>query len=175
MRGPPQGRTFRRAWSAVSRSVRDAAGRHGFAEPDVLLRWHEVVGAALAGVCRPLRVEYGRRATGLGATLTVATDGAHATEIAHQSQQIIDRVNGFYGYRAVSRIRIDQSAGHAPGFAERGTGFAPEAATPDVKDSNARARAEAITARVENPELRAALTGLGESILGRRAGAPGKD
>lgn len=160
---PHRGTTFRRAYSAVERNIGKAAGKHGFAEKDVLLRWREVVGEALANVCRPVNVSYGARKSGLGATLTIAAEGAHAPEIAHETSRIIERVNRFYGYAAVSRIRLTQTA---TGFAEPAASFrpAPEPADRRVAEGNA----EAMASGIENDEFRAALVALGASILTRR-------
>lgn len=151
--------TFRRAWSAAARTVGAAAGRHGFAEPDVILRWREVVGEALAAVCRPVKVTYGARRTGLGATLVVAAEGAHAPEVAHETPRIIDRVNRFYGYAAVSRVKVTQAA--PAGFAEAPAPFAPEPSRVAV----AREMAETLARPIADDDLRAALAALGTSIL----------
>jgi hypothetical protein len=53
-----------------------------------------------------VKVNYGRE--GLGAGLVLLTNGANAPIVQAQSKQIIDRVNGVYGYNAISRVRITQ-------------------------------------------------------------------
>ncbi len=167
---------FRQAFSAVRRKVGQASGRHGFAEPDVLLKWREVVGPELAGTCRPVKVSYSakRGGSGLGATLVIATDSAHAPQVSHQSARIIERVNRFYGYAAVSRVKVTQEftrkAG-AGGFAEPAAGFVPEARPDPV----AREKAESLAASVRNEELRAALTALGERIYSGAAARKGAE
>jgi hypothetical protein len=161
-----RGGGFRRA-SEQTRPVLDkVAGRHGFAQADVLLRWAEIVGEALAPTCRPVRVSYrgdrgGERS--LGATLIVHTNGARAPEVEHLAPRIIERVNQFYGYRAVARIRITQT-GTAPGLAEAQAAFAPPADGPTGGDT---ALAAALTEGVEDAGLRAALTRLGANVLAR--------
>ena len=84
----------------------------------------EIAGEALAGICRPIKVSYASRSASLGATLVLAADGARGPEIDAQKTRIIERVNSYYGYRAVSRISIDQSRSPA-----RMQGFAEPAAT----------------------------------------------
>ncbi len=173
-----RGGGFRRAGDQTRPVLDQVAGRHGFAQADVLLRWAEIVGEALAPTCRPVRVSYrgerGRNSGpghGLGATLVVRTDGARAPEVDHLAPRIIERVNQFYGYRAVSRIRITQT-GVAPaprpvagaGFAEGQAAFA--AAVESTEEDTARAAA--LTQGVEDAGLRAALTRLGANVLARR-------
>jgi hypothetical protein len=170
-----QGKTrrggFRRA-SDETRPVLDkVAGRHGFAQVDVLLRWAEIVGEALAPTCRPVRVRYrGERGRdqGFGATLVVQTTSARAPEIEHLAPRIVERVNQFYGYRAVARIRITQT-GTAPGFAEAQAAFARPETVPSGGDT---AQAAALTAGVEDEGLRAALTRLGANVLARTRTRP---
>lgn len=165
---PRRGRGFFRAGETTRPQLRQAAARYGFAETDVLTRWPEVVGEALAGLCHPLKVSYGR-ARALGATLIVQVEGARAPEVEMSAPRIIERVNGFYGYRAISRIRITQAtglAGRAAGFAEERTPFQGPPAASDPAPA-ALKRAAEIAAPVENPDLRAALTRLGAYVLSR--------
>lgn len=163
---PRRARGFLRAGETTRTQVRKAAANYGFAETDVLTRWPEVVGEALAGLCHPLKVSYGRT-RGLGATLLVATDGARAPEVEMSAPRIIERVNGFYGYRAIARVKVTQAAESLTreGLAAPGNSrSAPEPAAPALK------RAAEIAAPVENPELRAALTRLGAYVLSRPRG-----
>jgi hypothetical protein len=174
-----RGSGFRRASDETRPMLDKVAGRHGFAQADVLLRWAEIVGEALAPTCRPVRVSYrgGRdgakdgergRDQRLGATLVVQTNGARAPEIEHLATRIIERVNQFYGYRAVSRIRITQT-GAAPAVAEAPAAFARPDAGPTGDDT---ARAAALTEGVEDVGLRGALTRLGANVLARSRTRP---
>ena len=106
-----RGRSFHRAGTALRRRISEAAAKRGFAEPDILLRWPEIVGAELAEQVRPVQISYGRASPGFGATLVVQVPGARATEIEHRAGRIVERVNAFYGYRAVSRLKLTQATG----------------------------------------------------------------
>lgn len=164
------GRGFRRVSASARAPLSLAASRYGFAAADLLSRWPEAAGEAFAGVCRPVRVSYGR-SRGLGATLLVETEGAHAIEVEMQAPLLIERVNAFYGYRAISRLKVTQTGGGAaaPGFAE---GQAPWAGpgTAAAADPRARARAESAAERAASPALRAALTRLGTYVFAHSRG-----
>ncbi|MDH3665877.1 MAG: DciA family protein [Paracoccaceae bacterium] len=168
----PQERTrkrgggFRRPSEAARKHLGNAAATHGFAEPEVLLRWSEIVGEGLSGLCMPVKVTYPRD-HGLAATLIVCAEGARAPEVAHLEPRIIERVNQFYGYRAIGRLKLTQTTGN-PGFAEPAAAFtgAPEA-TAAEPGPEAKAAASRLTNGIENPELRAALTRMGAHILAR--------
>ena len=146
--------------------LEEVAGRHGFAQADVLLRWAEIAGEALAPTCRPVRVSY-RGDRRFGATLVVQADGARAPEVEHLAPSIIERINQFYGYRAVSRLRITQS-GQRGGFAEASARSAGASAAPPATPTDAEtARAAQLTEGIEDADLRAALTRLGAHVLAR--------
>ena len=170
--GPRRGRAFHRAGGTVATRLSEAAARRGFAEPGILVRWGEIVGADLAGDCQPVKISYGRASPGLGATLLVRAAGARATEIEHRAPQIVQRVNAFYGYRAVSRLRLTQASGargRARGFAEPAAPFAGKPAEPDgpppEPDPDAQARAAAMVSGIRRPGLRDALARLGAAVL----------
>jgi hypothetical protein len=86
---------------------RKAFRRFGFVESAVVARWAEIVGPAYARVSSPesLRFPQGKRS---GGTLRLSVSGAHALTLQHVEPQIIERVNRFFGYAAVSRISIQQ-------------------------------------------------------------------
>lgn len=185
-----KGRMFHRPTNAVRSHLRKAAAAKGFAEPDVLLRWEEAVGPHLAGLCQPMKVSYG---SSIGATLTVRVDGGHAPEIKHQEPQIVERINRFYGYRAISRLKLTQATGlkgplsprrgvtpdpsGQPGFAEPLAVFTgkpnPKSTrrpSEQVPDAAAAAKAAALTEEIQNPDLRAALERMSTWVLSNEPG-----
>ena len=162
---PRRGR-FTSAAETLRRTLRESAARRGFAEPKVLTHWPEIVGARLAGLATPVRVTY-PRGSGLGATLVVHAEGARAPEVEHLGPQIVERVNRFYGYRAISRVRVVQTAPTPAGFAEAAPGWkGPE--EPPEPGPEERAEAARLAAAIRDEELRLALTRVGAHILARR-------
>jgi len=172
-----RGRGFRSPAETARKRLGEAAARHGFAEPDVLMRWPEVVGERWSGLCVPVKVSYARSqeagSRGLGATLVVRTEGARATEVEHMGPRIIERVNQFYGYRAIDRLKVTQttgaggaSGGASGGFAEEPARFAGRpSAAPAEPDAAAKARAAEMTRGIQNEALRAALARMGAHVL----------
>ncbi len=81
--------------------------KFGFVQHSVVSRWPEIVGERLARVSGPesIRFPHGKRAEGV---LTLIVGGAHATMMQHVAPEIIERVNRFFGYAAVSRVVISQ-------------------------------------------------------------------
>lgn len=154
---------FSRAATLMQARIRKASEGRGFSETRLLTHWADIVGQDVADIANPVDVTYARG--GMGATLTLLTTGAQAPMLEMQKEQICEKVNACYGYRAISRIRITQTA--PTGFAEGRVAFRakkPIAKQPDVgvvKDAQRAAET------VENNELRAALEALGTNVLSK--------
>ena len=165
-----RGGGFSAAGQLVQSRVQAAGRKRGFAVARVLTHWTEVVGPEIAALCQPVKVAYGRG--GLGATLTVLARGASGPMVQAQLSVIRDRVNACYGYNAVSKVRITQTAPGGFGEAKSPFGpapFDPAPTAPQPPDDAAARRAEDTFARdVTDPGLRAALAGLGARIITRQ-------
>ena len=159
-------RGFTRTSSLLKKSIRRASESRGFSESRVLTNWAEIVGADIAAIARPVEVSYGRQ--GMGATLTVLTTGAQAPMLEMQKEQLRDKVNAVYGYNAISRIRITQTA--PTGFAEGKVSFdhRPKPKQPAPPDPAVREEAEKLTAPIGDMSLRSALELLGQNVLSKR-------
>jgi len=156
---------FKRSAALLAPHIRKASETRGFAVSRVLTHWAEIAGEDIAAIARPVEVSYGRQ--GFGATLTVLTTGAHAPMLEMQKEALRERVNAAYGYNAISRVRLTQTA--PTGFAEGQASFAHHApynpkAAPDPATTRA---ASDLAAPVRDEGLRAALEDLGRNVLSR--------
>lgn len=160
-------RGFEAAASLLRERIRTAGESRGFAVARLLTHWPEVVGAEIAAIARPVKMGYGKG--GFGATLTLLTTGAQAPILEMRKPEIRERVNACYGYNAISRIHITQTA--PTGFAEGQAAFAaaPATARPPADDSALAGRAAEAAAGVQDEGLRAALEALGRNVLNRTA------
>ncbi len=154
---------FRRADALLQGRIRDASATRGFAQSRLLTQWAEIAGPEIAGIARPVEVSYGRG--GIGATLVLLTTGAHAPMLEMQAPKLRERVNAIYGYNAISRIRITQTA--PTGFADGQIAFqhtAADSARPEPAPE-LRAKAAAQVAPIADDGLRSALERLAANIL----------
>lgn len=156
---------FKRTSSLLEGRIRRAGESRGFAVTRLLTHWDEIAGPDLAPLARPVEVKYGRQ--GLGATLTLLTDGARAPLVEMQKEALRQRVNSVYGYNAIARIRITQTA--ATGFADGQVAFGrPAAPAAPPEDPAAAIAARAAASDVEDEGLRAALEALARNVLSKR-------
>lgn len=163
-------RGFERTSSLLKPRIRKAGEARGFAVTRLLTHWEEIAGPEVARIARPVEVSYGRGAD-FGATLVLLTTGANAPMLEMQKDQIRERVNATYGYSAISRIRITQTA--PTGFAEGQAQFARRPKQPDTApDPQTIATAHAATEGVQDKTLRGALEALAQNVLSRRKTTP---
>lgn len=154
---------FSRASGLMQTRIRKASEARGFAVTRLLTHWAEIVGEGTAKIATPVKVSYGKG--GMGATLSVLTTGAQAPMLEMQKEQIRDKVNACYGYRAISRVRITQTA--PVGFTEGRVTF--DNAPKQRKEHAPAIKAEAteMSNDVTSPELREALAALGANVLSK--------
>lgn len=155
---PPRRRMrgFEPAATLIAPQLRRSAESRGFAVARLLTDWPEIVGAQTAAHTRPVKVSHSRT-QGLGATLTILTDGAHAPLVQMELPRIRERVNAVYGFNAIARITVTQTA--AQGFAEGQAQFLhrpppPVEATPSP---DALKQAETLASRFTDPGLAASI------------------
>ncbi len=162
-------RGFEAAANLVANRVRTVGESRGFAVARLLTHWAEVVGPDIAAQTRPVKISHGK---GFGATLTLLVQGARAPLITMQLDQIRKRVNACYGFNAVARITLTQTAptgfADAGGFAEDQAGFAGAPRQPRAPDPAQTAAAQAIAEGFSDAQLSAAVRQMALNILSRR-------
>lgn len=157
-------RGFEATGGLLKDQIRSVGESRGFAVARLLTHWAEIAGEEMARLTRPVKVGYGRE--GMGATLTLLTTGAVAPMVEMQKEKLRERVNAAYGYAAISRISLTQTA--MSGFAEGQAQFTPAAKPVARPDPEVLARAAETAAPVQDPALRAALEAMAQNILTRR-------
>lgn len=175
---PPRrdNRTFgTRALASMLPRVTGPIFKHrGFAEAGILTDWPAIVGPYLAGHTMPEKISFPRGSRSAG-TLHVVSESAFAPELQHVEPQLLERINGYFGYGAVCRLKIQHGR-----VTHANLDAAPRAqadrrlrggvASPATLYGDA-AVAPGATMAVENQPLRAALDRLGQAVRNRQDGA----
>ena len=130
-------------------------GKRGFAEGGLAADWPGIVGNEIASRCMPGKLSFERHAERRDGTLTLRVEAPFATELQHLAPQVMERINGYFGYRAVARLRLKQVP-PAPRAARQ----APPPAARVEDEAALERRLDA----VEDPDLRAALGRLGRAL-----------
>ena len=83
--------------------------KKGMLTVDVVLFWEQIVGQELSLYTRPEKITFKNNERNNGTLYVAVPNGAFALELQHREKFILDKVNSFFGYQAVSSMRIRQS------------------------------------------------------------------
>jgi hypothetical protein len=111
--------------SFVPGLTRKAFEKYGFSAATLLTDWAQIAGAELAHYTVPERLKWPRGAEAYGkveqgeegrpgATLVLRVDPARALDVEYKSRQIVERINAYFGYRAVAALRLIQTPVESP-------------------------------------------------------------
>ncbi|MBW8640123.1 DciA family protein [Hoeflea sp. WL0058] len=122
--------------------------------------WDEVVGPDYVDCTRPEAIKWPRRSGPdeqfVPGVLTIACEGARALFLAHETDQLIQRLNAVFGFPAVDRVKIVQKPVSAqPRRAARVRPMAPEQ----------QGRLDRMLEQIEDDRLRQALDRLGKAVM----------
>ncbi len=134
--------------------------RFGFIQSSIVSRWREIVGEKYADVSAPesIRFPQGKKSNG---TLTLVIERAFGPMMQHVEPIIIERVNRFFGYEAVTRVTLRQ------GEVARAK---PKAPKPELRPVPAEIGDS--LREIADPELRAVLTSLAQGVASAPDGLP---
>ena len=144
----------------LNRCLGDTFAKQGFASTDIVTHWPEIVGAEIAAHAEPIKLQWprGDAENPEPATLVLRVQGPAALEVQHLSDVILERVNRFFGWRAVKRIALRQ-APLTHGTKRKG---------PSPPDPAQVARVAETLPAIDDDGLRAALARLGAAVKSPR-------
>ncbi|GGZ03668.1 DUF721 domain-containing protein [Novosphingobium colocasiae] len=151
----PRGGAARQIADLMPEVGRTAFRRFGFVQSSVVSRWPDIVGPRHARVCIPESIRFppGEKSEGI---LQLVVVPAHAPLIQHVIPEIIERVNRFFGYNAVARVKIRQGEVKPPPASAQKT--APPSLKPVPLELGESLR------DIGDPELRAVLESLARAM-----------
>jgi hypothetical protein len=144
--------------ASLPRIAKPVLGKQGLGEAQLLQEWPAIIGDELARYCWPIKLSFprGRRRDG---TLRLRVVSALALELQHREPVLLERINAYFGYRAVIRLALVQGA------------TPPGPQRPPAPRPLAPAERQALGERLDgvaDERLRAALERLGSAIIGRQ-------
>lgn len=150
--------------AVTDKLTRPLLGKRGLAEGDLVRHWAAIVGPTLAALSQPESVRFPRDKRDNGELTIRVGSGPAATMLQHEAPRIIERVNRFYNYAALSRMKIIQ-APLPPRRATKGPEMRPLSSAEEQD-------LQATVAGIADPDLKEALLSLGRSMRGRQKKDP---
>ncbi len=122
--------------------------KRGFYDVDIIADWENIVGPQWAKMTSPHKLNFNAHTRRSGTLHILVAPGANVL-LLHVEQQIIDRVNTHFGFEAVNRLKLMHGHVIVPVTAKRKT--SAQQPLPEIEG-------------VKDPDLKAALQGLGQSL-----------
>jgi len=130
---------------------------------DLLAGWEDIVGPDYAPCTMPEKISWPKRADDgdpfKPGMLIVACEGAKALFFQHETIQILERINHFFGFQAIEKIRIVQKPVMRK---QKNRPIDPQ--LPIEK----QARLEAVLDQIGDPQLRKRLEAFGKGVYSRK-------
>lgn len=148
--------------SFVGGVIEPLLAKRGFATADLIAAWADVVGPRYARSTQPDRLIWPRTAGAeganrpRGATLVIRVDAGMAIYLQHETAVLLERINGFLGFGAVTVLKIVQAPVSPPAPIKKKSAPSPAVAK----------KASDAVAEIESDALRDALERLGRGVFG---------
>lgn len=131
---------------------------------DLITAWPELVGEEFRETTRPEKIDWPRRAHEddpfKPATLIVACENSVALFFQHEQSPLLERINVFFGFEAIGRIRILQKAvldqTKKKAVQKRKVSSDDEVKLAEILDA------------IDDPDLKETLQKLGRGVLSRK-------
>ena len=149
----------------VSKLLNPVIERRAGMTMDLLAAWEHIVGEQHCQHSRPEKLHWPRQASDDDpfepATLIVACEGGHALYLQHDSATIIERINTYFGFTAVARLKLVQKPiGNLVSVRDQKRKQKKQPLPEDKK-----ANLAAMLKDISDPDLRAALEKMGRGVF----------
>ena len=98
----------------VQKLARPLLGQHGFTQVELITHWSDIMGSELAIGVKPIKLTFPAKDRMHGTLHVRTAGGAFALLLEHQKERIMERVNTYFGYPAISSLKIEQGGIHLP-------------------------------------------------------------
>jgi len=149
--------------SSISNSIlpfaKQILGKKGFVEIDILTNWETIIGKELSAYTLPQRIDFKKDQRNNGILHLEVPAGAFAVEVKHKENLILERINAYFGYNAVSSLKIIQN--NSLSIADTKTPAKQNKSLVSPEEEN---YIKSLGEDIENPRLKEILTKLGLNI-----------
>ena len=111
----PRSRTYEGLTSLTQEAqtlARPLLGQHGFTQVELISHWSDIMGMELAKGVKPVKLTFPAKERTHGTLHVRTAGGAFALLLEHQKERITEKVNMYFGYPAISSLKIEQGGVH---------------------------------------------------------------
>ena len=93
--------------NTLPRGVKGLLKKNGYNYSEILSKWNFLVGKEISNFSYPLSIKMGKGNT--NATLVVAIERGNEINIEYSKNEIINKINSYFGYRLINSIKLQTS------------------------------------------------------------------
>tara|TARA_Y100001970_G_scaffold267877_1_gene358405 strand:- start:504 stop:989 length:486 start_codon:yes stop_codon:yes gene_type:complete len=86
----------------VNKITKSFFNKQGFAQNYILENWSSIVGPSFVEKSLPFKLQIEK----IGGYLVIACDGSTALELEYLKEDIIEKINSYYGFQAINKIKF---------------------------------------------------------------------
>ena len=155
----------RRIGSVLKKPITRVIEQCGVSPVRLHKEWAWIIGRDLAHKCQPVNISgqkvkekhtYKRSDKHAGGVLHILAEGPAVTELTFREQTIVTRVNRYFGFEVITRIKVQQATG-----AVKAPVAAPPPAPPDPAETAKVARE---FSSIPDPDLRQQLVRIAQRL-----------
>jgi len=160
---PPQRTYSRRGIKSLSHALdivtKPVFLKRGFAENRIITDWNKIVGDSIGACSVPRKLTFSRDKKSNGTLYVEVSNSSFSTEMVYLEPMILEKIACYFGYKAVSRLKILQNPQNP---LQMGRGLAK---TKKVISTENKEAIENSLADIEDEDLKESLRQLGQGIL----------
>lgn len=142
-------------------------GQKGFVEIDIITNWESLVGEELADYTFPQKIDFKRGCKNNGVLHICVPSGAFALELQHRERSILNKINTYFGYNAVSALKILQNNDLSIKNENKYPLKSPKKTLVTIEEEN---YIKDLSEDVQNSQLQEMLVKLGRSVISNNKG-----
>jgi hypothetical protein len=144
--------------SSLKSNTKFIFGKRGLADGTILKDWNIIAGEHLAAHSQPEKISYSK-GRNCGSLHLRIDSGSIATEMQHLQPLLIERINGYFGFKAIDRVNVTQ--GPLPAKNKK------QPWSPRSLDTEEESRLTESLMDIKDDDLRKVLKTLGRAVIGR--------
>lgn len=145
--------------------VKQILGKNAFIQIELMENWDEIVGEKLCRYVLPQKVSFNKDERTNGTLFLMVFGGAYAMEVENNKLNILQKINSFFGYEALNKIKIMQN-NNIENFL--GVKNVADNLKKNLVSENEKNYINEMLCDIENENLRLKLESLGKAVLSNK-------
>ena len=90
--------------NTLPRGIKGILKKNGYNYSEIISKWNLLVGKDISNCCYPKSIKMSQSSR--NGTLILSVERGNEINVEYSKKEIIDKVNGYFGYKLISKIRL---------------------------------------------------------------------